>query len=489
MSYSIMAHALISYVESHLESFDIKQMSESFGFSEIYLRELFLKNVNTSIIHYYKRRRIMASAYEMLHSDKKIIEIALESGFSNHESYTRAFRKVFGMTPREFQKKRPLIGRKQLVAGVFGLEQLVSKEKRSDKLMMNSDNKNTMLYGIRKIEQGAYGSNTMFPICVKAVSEYLGDDVSYACIMAVTGAAFRLVWNKTTWDLSNIDIYHALKESNDIYQYGARALGREFSFMAREDNTKKEDFTAYIKSNLAKGYPVIALGIIGPPEPCIIAGYESDGDVVAGWNFFQNDPEFSSAVSTMNNGYFRCDNWWENTDTQALMCIGAVADAPWSDSEILKMALDIMEPREENTYAKGIKAYDAWKDMLLDEKWFENGSSFDSLFSKLLVHNDAMVCICDGRKWGAKYFEELSGTYGETEQVICQNIAKHFRAVSDIAGEMMSLIGDWSDTEKMLRNLGERSVREKTGELIDSARQEDIRAYEEMKLLLQHIGF
>lgn len=95
MSYSIMAHALISYVESHLESFDIKQMSESFGFSEIYLRELFLKNVNTSIMHYYKRRRIIASAYEILHSDKKIIDIALVSGFSNHESYTRAFRKVF----------------------------------------------------------------------------------------------------------------------------------------------------------------------------------------------------------------------------------------------------------------------------------------------------------------------------------------------------------------------------------------------------------
>jgi hypothetical protein len=35
----------------------------------------------------------------------------------------------------------------------------------------------------------------MYPICVKAVSEYLGDDVSYAYIMAATGAAFRLVWN------------------------------------------------------------------------------------------------------------------------------------------------------------------------------------------------------------------------------------------------------------------------------------------------------
>ncbi|MDE6749810.1 MAG: helix-turn-helix transcriptional regulator, partial [Lachnospiraceae bacterium] len=205
MSYSTMARALIGYVESHLENFNIKKMSESFGFSENYLRELFLKNVNIPIMQYYKRRRIIVSAFEILHSDKKIIDVALESGFSNHETYTRAFQKIFGMTPSKFRIARPLIGRKQLDAGVFGLERLDSKEERIDDYIMEQDNKQTVLYGIRKIEQGAYGSNTMFPICIKAVSEYLGDDVSYAYIMAATGAAFRFVWNRAEWDLSNID--------------------------------------------------------------------------------------------------------------------------------------------------------------------------------------------------------------------------------------------------------------------------------------------
>ncbi len=50
MSYSTMARALISYIENHLENFDIREMSESFGFSEIYLRELFLKNINIPIM-------------------------------------------------------------------------------------------------------------------------------------------------------------------------------------------------------------------------------------------------------------------------------------------------------------------------------------------------------------------------------------------------------------------------------------------------------
>lgn len=156
----------------------------------------------------------------------------------------------------------------------------------------------------------------------------------------------------------------------------------------RKDNTKKEDFITYIKSNIAKGYPIIALGIIGSPEPCIIAGYEANGDIVVGWNFFQND---------------------------------------------------------------------------------------------------AMVCISDGRKWGAKYFKELSEKYGETEKHIYQKIEKYFNSVSNIAKEMIALIGDWNDMEKMLQNFGDRSIREKLGKLIDSAELEDTKAYEQIKLLLNYI--
>lgn len=166
------------------------------------------------------------------------------------------------------------------------------------------------------------------------------------------------------------------------------------------------------------------------------------------------------------------------------MCLGGVADKPCSDKEIIKMAADIMEPRNEGVYAKGLNAYDAWKEMLLDEKWFVNGAGFDHLFSKLLVQNDAMTCINDGRKWGSEYFKELSKHFSEAEKDRCRKIASHFQKVSSIAEEMMSLIGDWSDMENMLNNLGNRSVREKIGKLIDSAKAEDTLAYEQIKLLI-----
>jgi len=162
--------------------------------------------------------------------------------------------------------------------------------------------------------------------------------------------------------------------------------------------------------------------------------------------------------------------------------MGEKKQAPYTDKEIVKMALQIMEAREENTYAKGIRAYQAWKDMILQEKWFENGSTYDNMFSKLFVQNDAMTCLHDGRKWAAKYFEELGNQYEDSIKTFCMDIAGSFDKVSAIAGDMKSLIGDWNDAEKMQKNFADRSIREKLGELIDAAEKEDRLAYEKMKL-------
>jgi hypothetical protein len=47
----------------------------------------------------------------------------------------------------------------------------------------------------------------------------------------------------------------------------------------KSPSVQKEDFMAFIRNEIDQGNPVIALGIIGPPEACVIAGYrENEGD-------------------------------------------------------------------------------------------------------------------------------------------------------------------------------------------------------------------
>ncbi|MDE5950038.1 MAG: hypothetical protein K2H12_00455, partial [Acetatifactor sp.] len=220
------------------------------------------------------------------------------------------------------------------------------------------------------------------------------------------------------------------------------------------------------------------------PEPCIVAGYGEDGETLMGWNFFQEDPEYAGNVTTAENGYFISRNWWENTDTQAVMCMGPINAEEMTPQEILRQAVKALEGRMEHSYAKGILAYDAWHKMLLEESHFTS-TVYDSLFSKLLVQNDATQCLMDGRNQGAKYLLELAAKQMTGDNAKLELAARHFQKVSAYAEEMSGLIGDWSDMEAMLQHLADRNVREQLAQLILQAKEEDEAALQCLKEYLQ----
>lgn len=53
-----------------------------------------------------RRLRLDRGAWLLLTSQATVLEIALETGFANHETFTRAFRARFGITPSAFRKNR-----------------------------------------------------------------------------------------------------------------------------------------------------------------------------------------------------------------------------------------------------------------------------------------------------------------------------------------------------------------------------------------------
>ncbi|MCL2351442.1 MAG: hypothetical protein FWC55_02800 [Firmicutes bacterium] len=44
-------------------------------------------------------------------------------------------------------------------------------------------NDEKILHGVQKAYYGAYGGITPFPICLKSVSDYLGDELEYTFVM------------------------------------------------------------------------------------------------------------------------------------------------------------------------------------------------------------------------------------------------------------------------------------------------------------------
>ena len=55
----------------------------------------------------------------------------------------------------------------------------------------------------------------------------------------------------------------------------------------------------------------------------------------------------------------------ENPDTCAVIATGTEIIAPFTSKEVLQNAAEVLEGRMCGTYAKGLMAYDAWKNALL----------------------------------------------------------------------------------------------------------------------------
>jgi hypothetical protein len=356
-----------------------------------------------------------------------------------------------------------------------------------------------VLYGISKVEYGPDGC-TPFPMCLKSCANYLGQDISLDFTMVSTGAAFRLTWDTASWNAGNVDTMHTFDEPEAVYRLGTEALGRDFDMLARATNTcgiefsnckksdNKDDFIRFIKEQIDKGFPCIALGIIGPPEACIITGYRENGAVLLGWNFFQDMSEFASHIKTDESGYYITDKWWENECTLAVMSMGEVTRPLVSTKTILENAIRVMTGRYDKKsgciYAKGIAAYDEWKKAILKESEFPPNAIMPILAERIMCHGDAMDCLGDGRLNAVKLMNKLAEELPEHKD-LCKSAAGYFSKVVSNIWKMAELIGGYDRSEQQMQNLARTDVRQKTAALIDECKEADSKALDVLKQLVE----
>lgn len=362
--------------------------------------------------------------------------------------------------------------------------------------MSNNEN-SVVLYGISKVEYGANGC-TPYPMCLKSCANYLGQDASIDFLMAATGAAFRLTWDTTSWNGGNVDVIHTFDNAEEIYKLGVEALGREFEIITRlntscdvkftsnNNSDNKNEFINFIKNQIDKGFPCIALGIIGPPEACIITGYRQSGKTLLGWNFFQDAIEFATDVKIDESGYFISDNWWENKDTIAVISIGEKYKPQITDKAIIENAIKVLTGRLDKksgkTFAKGIMAYDAWKKAILSESEFYQNAVLPVLSERLMCQGDAMDCLIDGRNNAAVFMQKLSGELPELRD-LCKCAEEQFSRVASNIWKMADVLGGYARDEQQMRNFAKTEVRQKIALLIDDCKAADSKALEYLKLL------
>lgn len=103
-----MAQA-IEFVEHHLkDQITVSDMAEAVSYSLYHFCRVFNRVVHHTPYDYLIRRRLSESARALVETEKRVIDIALDYGFNSPETFSRAFKRLFGLPPLQWRNRATL---------------------------------------------------------------------------------------------------------------------------------------------------------------------------------------------------------------------------------------------------------------------------------------------------------------------------------------------------------------------------------------------
>ncbi|MGL5836498.1 MAG: AraC family transcriptional regulator [Waterburya sp.] len=97
---------ILEYIDAHLDDdLTVEHLSNVAAFSKYHFHRQFSELFGMSAYKYVQLTRLKRASYQLAFRDQmQIIDISLMSGYENHESFSRAFKKSIGQTPSEFRE-------------------------------------------------------------------------------------------------------------------------------------------------------------------------------------------------------------------------------------------------------------------------------------------------------------------------------------------------------------------------------------------------
>ena len=104
-AYAEKFNRVFDYIDRHLgEELSVERLSQVANFSKFHFHRQFSEYAGITVFRYIRLMRLKRASYRLVFSEQaRIIDIALEAGFENPESFSRAFKNAFGQTPSQFR--------------------------------------------------------------------------------------------------------------------------------------------------------------------------------------------------------------------------------------------------------------------------------------------------------------------------------------------------------------------------------------------------
>ena len=96
----------LTYIQANLDgNLSLEALAAVAGCSPPWFARRFAGMMSETPKQYTSRLRLERAALRLVLLDDGILDIALDCGFGNHETFSRAFRRRFGVTPQAFRRK------------------------------------------------------------------------------------------------------------------------------------------------------------------------------------------------------------------------------------------------------------------------------------------------------------------------------------------------------------------------------------------------
>lgn len=98
---------IIPWIEENLddERIRVSTVTRKSGYGHSHFQRVFRKQTGYNLAEYIRTRRLIRAAHSLLFTNKDIMQIAFDNGFTSQQTFSRTFRKYLNVPPAAFRKK------------------------------------------------------------------------------------------------------------------------------------------------------------------------------------------------------------------------------------------------------------------------------------------------------------------------------------------------------------------------------------------------
>ncbi len=101
----LIEKAIVFIQKNPKDNLSLQSIADNAGFSLTYFDAIFRQHTGYSPVEYARIYKLTRSALDLRRTQKTILDIALDFGYASPESFTRAFKNFYSITPSEYREK------------------------------------------------------------------------------------------------------------------------------------------------------------------------------------------------------------------------------------------------------------------------------------------------------------------------------------------------------------------------------------------------